>query len=40
LGKGDASLGQWPGLLETWLRGQGLLDHVQPIAAPNSSGVK
>ena len=25
LGKGDASLGQWPGLLETWLRGQGLL---------------
>jgi acetyl esterase/lipase len=25
LGKGDASLDQWPGLLETWLRGQGLL---------------
>ena len=25
LGKGDAALGQWPGLLETWLRGQGLL---------------
>jgi acetyl esterase/lipase len=25
LGKGDAALGQWPALLETWLRGQGLL---------------
>jgi acetyl esterase/lipase len=25
LGKGDAALGQWPGLLETWLRGQGVL---------------
>lgn len=25
LGKGDAVLGQWPALLETWLRAQGLL---------------
>lgn len=25
LGKSDASLDQWPGLLETWLRAQGLL---------------
>ena len=25
LGKGDAALDQWPGLLETWLRGQGLM---------------
>ncbi|MGB0081752.1 MAG: alpha/beta hydrolase [Terracidiphilus sp.] len=25
LGKGDAVLDQWPGLLETWLRAQGLL---------------
>ena len=25
LGKGNASLDQWPGLLETWLRGKGLL---------------
>jgi len=25
LGKGDATLDQWPNLLETWLRGQGLL---------------
>jgi acetyl esterase/lipase len=25
LGKGDAALDQWPGLLEEWLRGQGLL---------------
>jgi len=31
LGKGDASLDQWPGLLETWLRGQGLLN--KPAAA-------
>jgi len=25
LGKGDAALDQWPGMLETWLRAQGLL---------------
>ena len=25
LGRGDAALDQWPGLLETWLRAQGLL---------------
>jgi acetyl esterase/lipase len=25
LGKGDPALDQWPGLLETWLRAQGLL---------------
>jgi acetyl esterase/lipase len=25
LGKGDPALGQWPGLLENWLRAQGLL---------------
>ena len=25
LGRGDPALDQWPGLLETWLRGQGLL---------------
>lgn len=25
LGKGDAALGQWPSLLETWLRAQGLM---------------
>jgi len=25
LGKGDAALDQWPGLLENWLRAQGLL---------------
>jgi acetyl esterase/lipase len=25
LGMGDASLDQWPGLLESWLRAQGLL---------------
>jgi acetyl esterase/lipase len=27
LGTGDASLDQWPDLLETWLRAQGLLSH-------------
>jgi len=30
LGKGDASLDQWPGLLETWLRGHGLLMVNKP----------
>jgi hypothetical protein len=25
LGKGDAALDQWPNLLESWLRAQGLL---------------
>ncbi len=29
LGKGDAALDQWPGLLETWLRAQGLLSVDQ-----------
>ena len=27
LGKGDAALDQWPGLLENWLRAQGLLNR-------------
>jgi len=31
LGKGDASLDQWPGLLETWLRAQGLLTVDEPL---------
>jgi acetyl esterase/lipase len=30
LGKGDPSLDQWPGLLETWLRGHGLLTVSKP----------
>ena len=30
LGKGDATLDQWPGLLETWLRAQGLLTADKP----------
>lgn len=34
LGKGDASLDQWPALLETWLRAQGLLEPVKPAAKP------
>ena len=29
LGKGDAALGQWPGLLETWLRAQGLVTQIR-----------
>ena len=33
LGKGDAALGQWPGLLETWLRAQGLLTAEKPVTA-------
>jgi acetyl esterase/lipase len=34
LGMGDASLDQWPGLLETWLRAQGLLAPEKPAAKP------
>lgn len=33
LGKGDAVLDQWPGLLENWLRAQGLLTADKPVAA-------
>lgn len=33
LGKGDASLDQWPELLETWLRAQGLLSVDQAAVA-------
>ena len=38
LGKGDAALDQWPGLLETWLRAQGLLTADK--SATNSSPIK
>jgi acetyl esterase/lipase len=34
LGKGDASLDQWPDLLETWLRAQGLLSQSPALAKP------
>jgi acetyl esterase/lipase len=34
LGKGDASLDQWPELLETWLRAQGLLSLSPALAKP------
>jgi acetyl esterase/lipase len=34
LGKGDAALDQWPGLLETWLRAQGLLIPDPSVAQP------
>jgi acetyl esterase/lipase len=34
LGRGDAALDQWPGLLETWLRAQGLLEPAKPVAKP------
>jgi acetyl esterase/lipase len=33
LGKGDAALDQWPNLLETWLRAQGLLTAEPAVAA-------
>jgi acetyl esterase/lipase len=32
LGKGDAALGQWPNLLENWLRAQGLLSADKSAA--------
>lgn len=34
LGKGDLSLDQWPGLLETWLRAQGLLTRDEAAVRP------
>jgi len=34
LGKGDAALDQWPALLETWLRAQGLMTQEQAVAKP------
>lgn len=35
LGKGDAALDQWPGLLETWLRAQGLLRADKAVTGGN-----
>lgn len=40
LGKGDASLDQWPELLETWLRAQGLLKRDDSVAGPKPSWMK
>ena len=34
LGSGDAALDQWPGLLETWLRAQGLLTPEKAAVKP------
>jgi acetyl esterase/lipase len=34
MGKGDPALDQWPALLETWLRGQGLLTREASAVAP------
>lgn len=34
LGGGDPALDQWPGLLESWLRAQGLLTPEKPAAKP------
>jgi acetyl esterase/lipase len=34
LGKGDAALDQWPNLLETWLRAQGLFTPDESVAGP------
>jgi len=34
LGKGDAVLGEWPNLLENWLRAQGLLTGEKTAAKP------
>ena len=40
LGKGNAALDQWPGLLETWLRAQGLLTPEKGASAPRPAGMK
>lgn len=34
LGKGDAVLDQWPILLESWLRAQGLITAEKPAVKP------
>jgi len=40
LGTGDAALDQWPDLLETWLRAQGLLTKDKSVAGPRPSWMK
>ncbi len=40
LGRGDAALDQWPGLLETWLRAQGLLTPDKSVAGPRPAWMK
>jgi len=37
LGKGHVALDQWPGLLETWLRAQNLLNAETPASAATAS---
>jgi hypothetical protein len=34
MGKGDPALDQWPSLLETWLRGQGVLAKDESVTPP------
>jgi acetyl esterase/lipase len=40
LGKGDLSMDQWPGLLESWLRAQGLLTMDPSVAPPRPPRTK
>ncbi len=40
LGKGEAALDQWPGLLETWLRTQGLLTPDESVIPPKPGWMK
>ncbi len=40
LGAGDAALDQWPRLLETWLRAQGLLTPDKSVAGPRPAWMK
>jgi acetyl esterase/lipase len=40
LGKGEAALDQWPGLLETWLRERGLLTPDEKVIAPKPEWMK
>jgi acetyl esterase/lipase len=37
LGKGDPALDQWPRLLETWLRAQGLLTKDESVVPPKAN---
>ena len=40
LGKGDATLDQWPNLLENWLRAQGLLTPDKSVAEPKPAWMQ
>ena len=40
LGKGNPALGEWPGLLENWLRAQGLMEPEKTNTAAKTAPEK